>query len=107
MSGLRQDVPALLPLPAVQRQRAAAVLLRLDRWRCVRDGLGAAAALPPAAGTHHPAGPHTGRSTTGMEEWTACTHSEGDDVGKYTAQQAAPCPHLFPEHSILWQTSAL
>lgn len=41
-----------------------------------------------------------------MEEWTACTHSEGDDVGKYTVQQAAPFPHLFPEHSIPWQISA-
>lgn len=65
LSGLRQDVPALLPLPALQRQRAAAVLLQYDRGCCVRDGLGAAAPLPPAPGTHHPAGPHTGREHTG------------------------------------------
>lgn len=61
MSGLRQDVPALLPLPALQRQRTVAVILQLGRGRCVRDGRGAAAALPPAAGAHHPVSAHTGR----------------------------------------------
>lgn len=31
----------------------------------MRDGLRAAASLPPAAGPHHPAGPHTGRTPAG------------------------------------------
>lgn len=66
MSGLRQDVPALLPLPALQRQRTVAVLLQLNRGRCVRDGRGATFALPPAAGAHHPVSAHTGRKGGGQ-----------------------------------------
>lgn len=85
MSSLRQDVPALLPLPAVQRQRAAAVLLRIDRWRRVCDGLCAAAALPPVAGTHHPIGPHAGRSTTLGWRGRLLVHSgAGVNIAKHT-----------------------
>lgn len=65
VSGLRQDVLALLSLPALQRQRPAAVLLQLDRGRCVRDGRSAAPSLPPAAGAHYPVSTDTGRKGGG------------------------------------------
>lgn len=59
MSGVREDVPARLPVSALQHQRPAAVVQH-GRRRCVRDGLRPAAPHPPAPGSHHPAGPYTG-----------------------------------------------
>lgn len=61
LSGLCEDVSALLPVSAVQHQRAAVVLQPCrERHRVLCDRLCAAAALAPAPGPHHSAGPHTG-----------------------------------------------
>lgn len=61
LSGLCEDVPARLSVSTVQHQRAA-VVVQPDRRRCVCDRLRTAASLAPAPGSHHSAGPHTGRT---------------------------------------------